>query len=186
MITTGKWASFWNGDTIILRVVLFQVSASDHLFWRSQEVRLSRIAKGGIRNLSRPSRGTSLKPLTRGEGFRRTATSPRGVPGFKPYTCIFPSQNHTHLEGLSHSFISTIQLSNIHYQTLPTPVLATRYTSRLEGIPDLPPPLTCCLLRGLTPFVFDISIRAYQFPRQIGRGDTTKTSSILTPERLSS
>ena len=77
MITTGKWASFWNGDTIILRVVLFQVSASDHLFWRSQEVRLSRIAKGGIRNLSRPSRGTSLKPLTRGEGVSANRHQPK-------------------------------------------------------------------------------------------------------------
>jgi hypothetical protein len=47
-----------------------QLSAFNHLFWRSQEVRFSRIAKGGIWNLSRPNRGTSLKQLTRGEGFR--------------------------------------------------------------------------------------------------------------------
>jgi hypothetical protein len=93
MITTGKCPSFWNAVTIISSesscFTFLQLSASDHLFWRSQEVRFSRIAKGGIRSLSHPNRGTSLKPLTRGGGFRRTATSARGVPGFKPYTLHF-------------------------------------------------------------------------------------------------
>jgi hypothetical protein len=163
-----------------------QLSAFNRLFWCSQEVR---IAKGGIRNLSHPNRGTSLKPTYQGEGFGESPPAPRGVPGFKPYTLHFSISRNTHLEAyisFSHSFISTIQLSNIRYQTLPTTVLAARYTSRLEGIPDLPLRSHVPSFRNLTPRVSDISIRAYQFPRQIGLGDTIQTSSILTPERLSS
>ena len=117
----------------------------DHLFWCSQEVR---VAKAGIRSLSRPIRGTSLKPTYRGGGFRRTATSSKEAFLALNLILAFFHLETTHFEAyisLSHSFISTIQLSNIRYRTFPTTVLAVRYTSRLEGIPDLPPPLTCSL-----------------------------------------
>jgi hypothetical protein len=51
-------------------------------------------AKGGIRNPCCRNRRTSLKQTLPGGGFRRTATSPRGVPGFKPCSCVFPSPTH--------------------------------------------------------------------------------------------